>query len=362
MQIKHIHGGNLWAAADQNGLSPREMMDFSANINPLGASTAAVEGIITNLDTIIHYPDPNCVKLKRAVAEHTGMGVDNILMGNGAVELVYLLLSTLRPKQVLLPAPTFGEYESAVLIAGGQVTDYFTPEEKGFAIQVEDILARLAEVDMVVICNPNNPTGTLMTAEEIMTVVREARKQQVFVMVDEAFLDFLPDRQRYSVAPYVENHENLFVSYSLTKFLGMPGLRLGAAFACSQMIRLLEARKDPWNVNCLAQIAGEISLQDKEYLENTRQIVAQEKDYLFKGLQKIKGLTPYYPSVNYIMVKLPEGTTAAELQQALFQYKIMIRDCSSYKNLSQSYIRVAVKDRASNHLLLRALKAIYGEG
>lgn len=361
MEIKHIHGGNLWAAADKHGLDPRELLDFSANINPQGASPLAVEAIKENLDTIIHYPDPNCSNLKTRVSAHTGIPVDNMLMGNGAVELIYLLLATLTPAKVLLPAPTFGEYESAVQIAGGQVVDYYLPGDKGYAVQVEDVLEQLPLVDMVVLCNPNNPTGTLLTAEQVLTITKAAAAQGVFVLVDEAFLDFRQDREDYSVAGYVEEYPNLFVSYSLTKFLGIPGLRLGAGFSNSALIQKLNARKDPWNVNCLAQLAGEVSLQDVAYMQTTIELVEEEKNFLFSQLEKISGLKPFPPSVNYIMIKLINGMTAKELQEALIAYKIMVRDCSSYKNLDKTFIRVAVKDRRSNERLIAALKEICKE-
>ncbi|HEX3032953.1 MAG TPA: threonine-phosphate decarboxylase CobD [Bacillota bacterium] len=361
MEIKHVHGGNLWDAADKNGLNPRELLDFSANINPQGASRKAVEAIGENLDTIVHYPDPDCRNLKNKLSAHTGIPVDNMLMGNGAVELIYLLLATIKSEKVLIPAPTFGEYESAVQIAGGQVVDYYLPAEKGYAIQVAEVLERLPLVDMVVLCNPNNPTGTLLTSEEVLTIIRAAQAQGVFVMVDEAFLDFRPDRELYSVAKYVQEHDNLFVSYSLTKFLGIPGLRLGAGFANQDLTQKLNARKDPWNVNCLAQVAGEVSLQDQAYMDSTLKLVAAEKGFLFNSLRDIPGLLPFPPSVNYIMVKLLNGMTAKELQQVLIGYKIMVRDCSSYKNLDETFIRVAVKDRGSNERLIAALGEICKE-
>lgn len=360
--IKHIHGGNLWAAALDYGVNPKELLDYSANINPLGPVPGAYEAIKANLETILHYPDPHCCAVKEALSRWTGQAADNMVMGNGAVELIYLLMATLKPERVLIPAPTFSEYEAAVLVAGGSVVDFLLPEENKYKLDVEALAGELPGVDLVVLCNPNNPTGHLLTREEVLYVVREAAKHRVFVLVDEAFMDFVAEKDNYSVAGQVEEFSNLFVSYSLTKFLGIPGLRLGAGLGNGRLIRELTDRKDPWNVNCLAQIAGVASLEDVEHLEKSKEFVQSEKDYLWGELAKITGIEPFYPSVNYILIKLTAGWNSKSLQQELAPFRIMVRDCASFKNMDDTYIRVAVKDRKSNERLLNALRAICGEG
>lgn len=360
--IKHIHGGNLWAAAQDYGVSPRELLDYSANINPLGPVPEVYETIKANLDTILHYPDPHCLAVKEALSRWTGLDAGNIVMGNGAAEIIYLLMATLKPERVLIPAPTFSEYEAAVLVAGGSVADFLLPEENKYRLDVEALARKIPGADMVVLCNPNNPTGHLLTREEVLYVVREAAKYQVFVLVDEAFIDFVAEKDNYSVAGQVEEFSNLFVSYSLTKFLGIPGLRLGTGLANRRLIRDLTERKDPWNVNCLAQLAGVVSFENVEHLQESKLLVQREKDYLWEELRKIKGMEPFYPSVNYILIKLTAGWNSKSLQRELAPFRIMVRDCASFKNMNDTYIRVAVKDRKSNARLLEALKAICGEG
>lgn len=360
--IKHIHGGNLWSAAQHYGVNYKEILDFSANINPLGPVPAIYDAIKTNLDTILHYPDPQCQPLKEVLSAWTGLTTDQIIMGNGAAELIYLLMATLKPQKVLIPAPTFSEYEAAVQVAGGRVVDFYLPEEHNFKLEAPALAKQLPGVDMVVICNPNNPTGQILTRDEVLYIVREAAKHHTFVLVDEAFIDFIPDKEKYSVASCVREFSNLFVAYSLTKFLGIPGLRLGSGLGNSQLIKDLNDRKDPWNVNCLAQIAGLTSFDNQEHLKATQQFVHSEKNFLWAELGKINGLEPFAPSVNYILIKLTMGWKAKSLQQRLAQFRIMVRDCSSFKNMDDSYIRVAVKDHSSNLTLIAALKEICGEG
>ena len=360
--IKHIHGGNLWLAAQNYGVNHKEILDFSANINPLGPVPAIYEAIKTNLDTILHYPDPQCQPLKEVLSAWTGLATDQIIMGNGAAELIYLLMATLKPQKVLIPAPTFSEYEAAVQVAGGTVVDFYLSEENKFKLEVPALAKQLPGVEMVVICNPNNPTGQILTRDEVLYIVREAAKQHTFVLVDEAFMDFVPEKEKYSVASWVKEFSNLFVAYSLTKFLGIPGLRLGSGLGNSQLIKDLNDRKDPWNVNCLAQIAGISSFDNQDHLKATQKFVHSEKNFLWAELGKINGLEPFAPSVNYILIKLTKGWKAKSLQQRLAQFRIMVRDCSSFKNMDDSYIRVAVKDHSSNLTLIAALKEICGEG
>ncbi len=360
--IEHIHGGDLWAASQAYGIQPENIIDFSANINPLGLSPTVYQALQDNLHTILHYPDPNCSKLSIALAKWLGLTHNNILFGNGAVELIYLLMNTLKPQKVLITAPTFSEYEAAVQIVGGTVVDFMLAKENNFRIDVDALCQALPGMDMLVLCNPNNPTGQLLTVTEVMKVVKAAAAQGVFVLVDEAFIDFTTDKINFSVTSKVEECPNLFIAYSLTKIFAIPGLRLGAGIGNSHLVSKLVARKDPWNVNSLAQIAGLTVLEQSSYLEQSKELVELEKNYLWRELTKIKALQPFYPSVNFILLKLLKKYNAKSLQAQLAQHNILIRDCSSFKNLDDSYIRVAVKDRANNEKLIQALQILFREG
>ncbi len=346
-------------AAEKYGLAENSLLDFSANINPLGPSPRAVEAIITGMDTVTHYPDPVAKVLRRTVAERVGLPEEMITAGNGAAEIIYLLMKVLQPRRALIPAPTFSEYESAVRINGGKVQDLLLHEGKGFILQKEDLCRQWDDSDVIFICNPNNPTGYLTTREDLEEIVCKAGALDKYVVVDEAFMDFVAGRAGYSVVDLVTGFDNLFVLYSLTKFFAIPGLRLGFGFGNPEIIQLINQARDPWNVNCFAQLAGTASLQDESYIRSTMAYISKERDYLFRKLQDIKGFRPYKPTANYIFIDIREtGCLSGEICRMLGARGILVRDCSSYKNLEPWYIRVAVRKREENDRLIEALLSL----
>jgi threonine-phosphate decarboxylase len=357
--IQHIHGGNLRAAAAKYGLNPAEIIDFSANINPLGPSPQVEKAIVNAMPGMVHYPDPDCTELKKALAVYLDLDVERIAAGNGAAELIYLLVNVLRPKRVLLPQPTFSEYEIAVITGGGRVTDYPLSPENGFRPATAEIAAMLPEVDMVIICNPNNPTGALVSKDELVTILQGARNRQVTVVIDEAFMDFVAERDNYSTAALLRDFPNLFILYSLTKFFAIPGLRLGAGLGNPDLVSKMEMARDPWNVNCFAQAAGVVSLRDEAYIKKSIGFIQQEKQYLYGQLGSIEGLRPFLPAANFVFTDIrTTGLTAPEMTDRLGRRGILVRDCSSYKNLDPYYIRVAVRTRKENDKLLAIISDI----
>ena len=357
--LEHIHGGNLREASEKFGLERDSITDFSANINPLGPSPEVYRCICENLHQIIHYPDPQAKALKSTLAQYLNLSTDNIVLGNGAVELIYLLVKVLKPKRVLIPAPTFNEYELAVATNGGRVVDLFLKKEEDYNYNVQEMLKKLPEVDMLILCNPNNPTGQLIKKEDLLTILLAAKKENVFVMIDEAFMDFVEQAEEYSLVSELEDWDNLFILYSLTKFFAIPGLRLGAGLANRELIKRIEHMKDPWNINCFAQLAGIVSLQDLNYIANTKAFVNTEKAFLYQGLCDISSIRPYLPSANYIFVDISDFKYgSSELYQVLAKEGILVRDCSSYKQLGQDYVRLAVKNRADNTLLLQKIREL----
>lgn len=358
-EIQFPHGGNLAAAARRYGFKPEQFLDFSANINPLGMSPLAREAIRQNLAAVEAYPDPECRELKDTVAAYLNVPAANLLPGNGTAELIFLLLRQLRPRRGLVPAPTFSEYARALASAGAFVEYLYLDREKGFRPEPEKIAAALAEGDILFLCNPNNPTGTLLAREEVVFILDEAERRGAFVVVDEAFMDFLDRRPCFSVVPEILSRTNLFVLYSLTKFFALPGLRLGIGIGPVSLIEALHRHKDPWNVNALAQIAGVYSLRDTDYIRRTRELLAKEKQFLYRELSRLPGFKPWPPTANYIFIDISaSGFTSPQLRDLLGQRGILIRDCSNYAGLNEYYIRVAVKDRAANEKLLHELKEI----
>ncbi|SDF07542.1 threonine-phosphate decarboxylase CobD [Sporolituus thermophilus] len=355
------HGGNIYAAARLMGKNAEQFLDFSANINPFGLPVSVRRCLLDSIDDVVNYPDAEAWALKEAIGRHYGVSVDQITVGNGAVELLYVLCHALRPQQVMVAAPTFSEYERAARAAKAVIRYMPLAPDNGFTLPVERIIAALPFIDMVFVGNPNNPTGTVLTAGELEPLLYAAAKNDVTVVVDESFIDFLFDDERYTCRTLLARYPNLVVLHSLTKFYAIPGLRLGFALAAPRLAAIMHAGKDPWNVNALAQAAGVAALQDKEYRNKSRQYVAGAKKALYDGLAQIPGLKPFPPAANFVFIDVAgTGMTAAALRKAMMEEHVLIRDCSNYPGLTPYYVRVAVKKEEDNKKLLRILAAVCG--
>lgn len=355
------HGGNLYAKMRETGGSLSEILDFSANINPLGMSERVRQVLYKTLESVIHYPDAEAYDLKDAICQHYLVDYEWITVGNGAVELMYILCHMLAPNRVLVTAPTFSEYERAARASGAQIEYFYLNDSDGFAINIQKLIQQISEVDIIFICNPNNPTGTLLPHDQVEMLVRAAKMQNTYVVIDESFIDFLPEDSAFTCRHLLARCDNLILLHSLTKFYAIPGLRLGFSLANPQITLMLHAGKDPWNVNMLAQHAGAAALADGPYQQLSREFIAKSKMELYNDLLTIEGLRPYLPSVNFVLIKLEKTTiTAGELREILAGYNILIRDCSNYPGLSSEYIRTAVKETKQNAILIETLRTVLG--
>ena len=355
MNRRFAHGGNVYDSKPGGG----EWLDFSANINPLGLSQKVRQAIENGIEKIVHYPDPSARALKQAIAEHYDVPRENIVLGNGGAELFYVFFHAVRPKRVLLPVPSFSEYERAALSAGAEVVYLPLREENDFRVEEREILPRLQSGDCLILGNPNNPTGQLVKADVLERLIDEARRKNVRVLVDESFVDFRSDAGDYTVRSLVGAYDNLIVVQSLTKYFAIPGLRLGFAVTTPSLAETLEAAKDPWNTNLLAQAAGVAALGDEEYQKRTLEWLEPEREYMFRALSGFDGIKAYRPTVNFIFLRLsPEWGTASVFCERMKEKRILIRNCSNYPGLDDTYVRVAVKTREENKVLLDAFRRI----
>lgn len=353
------HGGNLYKI--RRSANTKELLDFSANINPLGLPRSVRQVIEENIDEIIHYPDAEAYALKQSLAKSYALPFEKLILGNGAVELLYVLCHHLRPRKVLIPAPSFSEYERASRAAGAQVSYYGLPPENGFFPDIKELGAKAAAYDMLFIGNPNNPTGTMLTQKEIAAVLDEAKRGNTMVVVDESFIDFALGNEAYTAKPLLERFDNLVVLHSLTKFYAIPGLRLGFAAANESLAAALHLCKDPWNVNSLAQAAGVAALGDKAYAAASREFIVAEKESFYQQISMFSKLKAYRPSVNFMLADIKKtGLTSAAFQALCLKEKILVRDCSNYPGLSGKYVRFAIKAAAENKVLMKALTKILG--
>ncbi len=351
------HGGNVKQICDKYGLNPDEIIDFSASINPLGCPSVVEKAVTEQFNDIRHYPDSQCSDLRKAIAEKTPCNESNVIIGNGSNELFYLIPRALQPKKGVLLQPTFAEFSDAFCNSNIDVIEIIN-DDRDFPV-INTKISRLKSLEecMVFLCNPNNPTGQLTRREDIIELVKDNPNR--LIVIDEAFMDFVEDDEKYSVIKDAPQMDNLIVVRSLTKFYGFPGLRLGYLVSNESIVNKLMKYKEPWTVNTIAQIAGLAAINDKEFTANTRQYVSVEKTFLYDGLTMINGIHPFQPTVNFILVRIEDSEeTSSTIQEVLMKNNILIRNCSNFKGLDETYFRVAVKTRDENQKLLDALKLV----
>ena len=351
-----IHGGEVWEAADRTGRKREEILDFSSSVNPLGPSPEALEAIKNSFGQISSYPDSNSTQLRRAIANHFGgISENNVVIGNGSTEIIYLFAETFMKKgdTALIPAPTFGEYESAVRKAGAEPKSVKLNAD--FHVDLNTVLQEMHKAKIVFLCNPNNPTSVLAPPETLTAIMDEALENGVLVFLDEDFLEFIPEEKQFSMINKIHSYPNLLILRSFTKIFGLTGLRVGYGIASEGIVTALSNVKIPWNVNCLAQAAAAAAINDAEHLKKTHDLIKTEKAFLTNGLQQIKGFKVHPADANFFLIDTREtGFTANQLKQRMLDYCILIRDCSSFRELDPYYVRVAVKTRVENERLLEA--------
>lgn len=364
-----FHGGNIYKIFREKNI--KEILDYSSNINPYGVPESLKQKIIENIGILERYPDPDYVELREKLAELNKVDISNITVGNGATESIFLFMKVLKPETVLIVSPTFGEYERAVRAWDSSENreieiEYFELEEKDeFRLNIGKLKKELKKkYDLVIICNPNNPTGKFLKMSETEEILRGCNKYDTKLFIDEAFIEFLEDGLKESVVNSGENKKNLFVTRAFTKFFAIPGLRLGYGIYFDKSLgKKIAEKKEPWSVNNVAEMAGITVLDDTEYIEETLSWITEEKKYMYEKLDEISGIKPYKTEVNFICVKIKDelfskGLNVKKLREKMMEEGILIRDASNFKFLNERFFRLAIKDRRSNDRVIEALKKI----
>ncbi|EDO1157317.1 threonine-phosphate decarboxylase [Listeria innocua] len=352
-----MHGGNYNELAKQHGLTKEMILDFSANINPLGVPASLKQTITANLDKLVEYPEPDYLALRARIASFHQLNLANVIPGNGATELIFGIAKVTKAQKVLLLAPTFAEYERAFFDAEIIYAELTKETHFAAAETVLEMIKRESDLEAVCLCNPNNPTGQLISQQEMIQIAELCEERNIYLIIDEAFMDFLEDNETISMINYLESFPHLAIIRAFTKFFAIPGLRLGYLLTKNDLLAeaLLQMR-EPWSINTFADMAGQVLLDDTEYITQTYNWISAERDFLYQELSKFSELTVYRPSVNYIFFHLE---TSLDLRKELLLKGIFIRSCANYRGLTENYYRVAVKARCDNTKLIRALEVIF---
>lgn len=355
-KLTSTHGGNIREAAQLLGIEPALLVDFSANINPLGMPEPLKQALIAQIGVAERYPDVEYQRLHQQLAAHHDVPAEWILAGNGETESIYTLAQGLEPKRAMLVTPGFAEYRRALVQVGCQISEFPLSEEEGWQLTERLLPALTAELDCLFLCTPNNPTGLYPDAALLAAIVERCRVLSITLVVDEAFLDFLPDEP--GLIPLLGNNPHVWVLRSLTKFYAIPGLRLGYLLnSDADAMAQLRQRQMPWSINAFAALAGERVLHDREYQQATWHWLASERDGLLSQLRGFSGITVWEGRANYLFLRC--NVAELDLQQALLTRHVLIRSCANYPGLDGRYYRVAIRSREENARLCQALNAVF---
>ena len=361
MTEKRVHGGNIKEFCQKQGFVPGQVVDFSTNVNFLGPPANALAAIGKNLESIKYYPDCLQDELRSVLGEYLALPKENILLGNGSADLIFLLCRYIQPRKALIFTPTFSEYGIAVGAVGGEAIHLDMKSQNGFTFPLWKALTAINDVDLVFVCNPNNPTGTLLQPKEVLELVKAAqgkeaiKNHKITTVVDEAFIDFVGPAN--SLRPQAVELNNLIILGSLTKFFAIPGLRLGYIIADPNTIEELTALRDPWSINCFAEIAGKEVFKDKHYLSRSIMETRKNRRYLVEQLNLLGGFKPYSSAANFILVEISGHELNSHLlQKRLAPYGILIRNCDSFRDLNDRYIRLAVRSISDIDYLISSIK------
>jgi len=315
--------------------------------------------IFRKINNIINYPDQDNKLLAGALSDKHNIDTDNIIIGNGSNELIYLLLNSLSPQKVIIPAPSYSEYERASLAVGASCVFLNILTGGKIDFDLKNISNDLDGTSgLIFICNPHNPTGKLWSREELEYLINECQKTDTIILVDEAFTAFIPDEEKYSVAELLRSYGNLAVLKSMTKIYAIPGLRLGYLLGSKVLISRMRSKQPNWQVNSLSQDIGPYLLRDNGYLSKSKVLVSRLKNQFYHELKEFEWIDPYYPSVNFILCRIEDTVTDSKRlgEYLVKNHSILIRDCSNFRGLDSSYIRLAVKSDKENLKLIKCLK------
>ena len=343
----YVHGGDIQTYIDRHGFAP---LDLSANINPFGIPDAVRAAMHRAVDNCTQYPDPFCRAARQAIGAREGVNPDFLYCGNGAADVLDRLAAVLKPRKVLLTAPTFAEYERT--LSGAEIRVHNLRETDGFAL-TDRILDEISpDLDAIYLCNPNNPTGRTAAPELLRQIVRKCTENGVKLVVDECFNDFLTDAEQHTLKDLLESNPGLIILRAYTKMYAVPGVRFGWCMtADAALIEKLYHAGQPWNVSVIAQACAAAAANEPDWASETAKRIAEERRFLSDGLSA-HGLIVFPGEANFLLFR----SSDTKLHEKLAAKGVMIRNCSNYRGLSTGFYRAAVKSREASEKLLEALE------
>ena len=348
-----VHGGNIFATARALGCEAKDLIDMSSNLTPLEMVPGLREVLAQRLEEISFLPETESETLRRLFAHKFGLQEEEVLVGNGTTEFIFALPHLFAGRRAIIVNPTYSDYRLACSWAKVPVVDFRLPPEQDFHLDLDRLACEFQGGELVFICNPNNPTGSLTPSGELYEFV--LRHPATSFLVDESYLPFTREKSllRYDLPA------NLFALFSSSKIYGIPGLRLGFLVARAANLQAVSQQRKPWGVNRMAQIAGEYLLEHADpYVEVVRQFIERERFLFADLLRKINNIRVIPGAANFILCYLQGKILAEELREKMLDQRIMIRNCASFEGLDEHYFRLSLKSREANICCLKALQDI----
>ena len=356
-----FHGSDIEKICEVYHLDPKDIIKFGANVNPLGLSENVKQQLASRLDILSSYPDRDYTTLRNTISEYCNVPAEFVLPGNGSSELIALLIQERNPKHTLILGPTYSEYSRELSFSGSTQEYYHLREEDNFVLNVNDLCQTLeGNYDFLIICNPNNPTSSAITREDLKKLLTFCAEKNIFVMIDETYVEFAPDISEITAVTLTKEFTNLMVLRGVSKFYAAPGMRLGYGITGNlDFLKKMKEKQIPWSLNSLGALAGELMLQDKDYIHRTRDRILSERARLLQALAEIPTYKTYPAYANFILLKIQKPVlTSYDVFDACIRQGLMIRDCSSFECLDGEYIRFCIMNPEDNTRLLNILSSL----
>jgi len=356
--VRPRHGGDVWGRL--------EVRDFSSNVNPLGPPERLREYIADAARELENYPDDSCADLKEAISSRYGVPSQNIMVGSGSAELIRLFPEVFvrSGDRVVMPRPTFAEYDFACRLMGAVLIDLSLPEDDSFRLDIGDMIGKMTPgTRAVYLCNPNNPTARMLSRKEVLELVSEASRRDIMVFLDETLLELSESDRNVSAVREVEGYDNLFIIRSFTKSFAMPGIRVGYGFGSTEVIRYMDAARLSWNLGTLEQrVANRLMLEEQGHVRRAVEMLVDEKERMRCEISRITGAGVRLPDSYFFFHPLGGlGITSPQFREAMLRHNVLVRDCSSFGPPCQRYSRFCVKTRDKDDEFLGALRLVVEE-
>lgn len=356
-----FHGSDIEKICSYYHLNKEDIIKFGANVNPLGLSSSVREALASHIDLFSSYPDRNYTSLRNTISEYCHIPAEFILPGNGSSELIALLIQEKAPKHTLILGPTYSEYSRELSFSGSTQEYYHLQEEHDFCLDIDDLCETLQNgYDFLILCNPNNPTSSAVPQEDLRKLISFCDKHNIFVMIDETYVEFAPDINEITAVPLTKEFSNLMVLRGVSKFYAAPGMRFGYGITGNMdFLAQMKEKQTPWSLNSLGAYAGELMFRDHDYIRKTRNLILSERKRLYNELKAVPVYKVYPAYANFILLKIQkQGLTSSDVFEACIRQGLMIRDCASFQCLDGEFIRFCIMMPEDNTRLLNVLKQL----